>query len=294
MTDCNLVEITLPYSNVGFGVRTMNHEDVLDVLYTFNANTTSNPDCQNYLCKVTYNLHGKVIINSTKFMKKSGHSIDVDDDASTFFPLQLYEYDSSNSIPMMFVFKKFDNEHPKNVALYRVDKDTAVTKVFSTNASFSGWSPSHSKVSFCTREKDGWTKCQQYDSKANLLMNINLNLSDFSKHPENVRLQSYNLRDGGFILFFIESIYETTPYPVNTDMKILYISNESQWTSPLEIPFGRLNVSGYPHFEFLDKDTKFCLKLISNNFHMKQSYVEYLIQCFPKNYLNSRTFFFIN
>lgn len=153
---------------------------------------------------------------------------------------------------------------------------------------FSGVSTSYSKRSFCLDNGDD-AICQQYDSKSKLLININLNLSDYSKDQENVRLIPYNLQNGGLIILLIEYTNGWRNFNSKVDnFKVLHVRNDSQYASPLKIPYGDMNFIGLVDCSFEETDTELCLKLNSTNYlgHGRHDYSKNSTKCFPKYLLD--------
>lgn len=240
-----------------------------DVLYIESSNS-SNSNCRNNPCKVTYSFDGEFIRGPVKYIRE------VDLEVSEISSFLLHE----SSCTALIAGTK--TKQPGNFGLYLVHDGTA-TKVLATDAGFSGWSVSNKKASFCVINHNHQAACRQYDLNANHLLNFQLNLSDFSEKPQELQLQTYNLRDGGMIVVMTETNEHDRKIE---NLKVLRIDQDNRYSLPLKIPKGEIDFSRHVNFNFMENDMEFCIKLISK-FSLGDLYqdsVKYRLLCIRKAY----------
>lgn len=295
MAECNVIEISLP-SMKSMYVNIRNYVEIFDVLYMTNKKTISYPNCQKYMCRITYSTSGKVIHEPLEYLHKPNFGSDLVFD----FWAPLLLRDSVSSISIDYTRTVFNRSIAHRIdqidRLYRVHNGIT-TELFRRNSSFLGFSTAQWKVSFCLKD-NGNAICRQYDSEGNLLLNFNVTHSDYSGNQSNVLWQPYNLQGGSLIVLIIElSSHDNNQYKVD-NLKIVQVRIDGWYTLPLEISYEDMNlicknqdpsslVSLKPFITVVEDDANLCLKLIcSNNSNESDKYIRYRTDCFPKNYFD--------
>lgn len=201
MSDWNVIEVLFrPPDYVTILIEKTNHQDSISILYSSYNLEGSDLDCEINFCKVSYKFDGEKVHEPTEYLKLSQNFFPTLETAQ--LPMTL-----NDSTIIMTASKLIGNETELSSA-YQVQNRSAI-EFFTTNATFICLSTSHSKVSFCLQNQTTHTSMWIADSTIrSLLININLKLSDYSDSwiRSNV-FRTYNLRDGGFIIFITERFH---------------------------------------------------------------------------------------
>lgn len=278
MTDCHVVEISLPGMNL---VRIKppeikGNEKFFNIFYHSTEEAiSSKTDCENNICRRTYSLDGQ------KIEEPTGHIISISPTKFNTYNgyIPLTPYDSISTKPF-YSLKMFI---PKPV-IYRVHSNDNATELFTSINKFPpSVSFSNSKLGLCYDYSNGSAICRQYDSYDNdkVLLNIKLNLTEYSDDYYIYWLKPYNLRDGGMVVVLVE-FYEPKSLSKIKSLKIIRIRSNSQISLPVVIPYDKVDSTGLSHNQFLENDEEICFKLTSKIIE-EFTHVIYRIECIPKN-----------
>lgn len=293
-TNCHVVELSLPNIEVIWtGTQeTKDHEDVFNVIFSYRSDKktpSSNVDCLNYYCIITYNMNGRVIDGPTQYQKKSNNCYS--NSGEHWEPLFSSDLINHKS---MYYYKIAPQR-----GLCRVRKDGLTTELFTTDLGYVAKSFANSKIGYCIDHRYGSVTCKQYDFKDKVLMDFNLNLTDFLDHSNHHKIEVYNLQHSGMIVLIVEIqgyklFGEIRDKIVN--LKIIWVKNDGQLFF-VEIPYGKNNFITNSNNQFMISEdvTKLCLKFISSrnfekdssNLQVINDHVMYGIDCLPKNLFKS-------
>lgn len=276
MTDCSVVEMTLPAPitiELFDELATVENEDTFDIFYTVEKKTVnSNIDCQTNICRITYNLDGKLIRGPTKYLQTPNANFKPDEG---WLPTRSSDLIASK----INYYRKFFPSH----GLYRVYSNGTAVELFKSKNIFFHVSYSNSKVGFCVNNFNNSAMCRQYDSKDNDKLLMNFNVSFNSRFHCDLRL--YNLKEGGLIMVLVEI---SRPFRFDEkveNLKIIRVRADGQQSLVMVIPYDKFNVSWPRYTNFLENDQELCFKLRAkriDRFHYYINYVTYRIECIPK------------
>lgn len=293
MSDCNVVELSLP--NVEIMPKIYPKAKSFDLIYSISTNEnkkTLNPDCQNNVCRVTYDTLGKVINGPRVLMQKPNLGKKVS--RYEWFPVFLGDSFSSISLVAFKLHYNNGKESTFDRGFYRIQNETS-QDFPSKGIIFEKLSTHNSKFSFCIRDIYDADKadCRQYDSNAKLLFKFNLTINDFVDVPDETFVTTYNLRDGGMILLLTEYNPKNQGI-VEEKLRILHVREDGQYTlPPVNLDLMYKYVDGISHY-FFEDDKEFCLKTLRGHspyLRLKfneviNSTVKFRIDCITKNYFS--------
>lgn len=250
MTDCHVVTVSVesaddPYHNA---LQWADDAEYIDVLYA-SSNDDRKPDYTR-ICRQRFRIDGKLVRGPMEYLR-----------LPDFKPTDKYKIHLSTHL--LLSRSVYYGGSP---VLYRVNSNGETKEIYRGDLTLTEISTTNSKISFCDRYNGAQTMCKQYDSTDDdkLLIDVHVNLYEFTAESKSYDLFSYNMREEGLIIVIVS--FSGDKFSLVEDITVLQAKNNNKLSKKVYLNYDFDRFKGLRFHEVSDDDTQVCVKLIADEF----------------------------